>query len=333
MGQPIFEENGQDSFRGIDIMRAVRCSTSACPAGHMYLGGGKTQAGAQPDVRRAARLGVDLRDEEARDRVARLEGLLEELEKPRPGRPRAGTELVQAVVELYGAGLERIVSQLAEREDAPELADALAGDELISHLLLLHDLHPVPRSTREGARWTRSAPTSSRTGATWSWSLSTTAGAAAHGGSCGGCPSSTATLKLAIEDAIHKAARMWPIEAEGVVEERPALLQIEDVRPKRDWAEVARPELASGESLLEQVDGEPVLFLKLAKSLYAYRPDCLLPRVARGRGGGGGRGGLPGLRTRYDVRRAGRSLDGSALQLAPVPLLDDGNGAMKVALA
>jgi hydrogenase large subunit len=42
-GQPIFEENGQDSFRGIDIMRAVRSFDPCLPCGvHMYLGGGKT---------------------------------------------------------------------------------------------------------------------------------------------------------------------------------------------------------------------------------------------------------------------------------------------------
>ena len=43
MGQPIFEENGQDSFRGIDIMRAVRSFDPCLPCGvHMYLGKGKT---------------------------------------------------------------------------------------------------------------------------------------------------------------------------------------------------------------------------------------------------------------------------------------------------
>jgi len=42
-GMPIFEENGQDSFRGIDIMRAVRSFDPCLPCGvHMYLGGGKT---------------------------------------------------------------------------------------------------------------------------------------------------------------------------------------------------------------------------------------------------------------------------------------------------
>jgi len=39
---PIFEENGRDNFKGIDIMRAVRSFDPCLPCGvHMYLGGGK----------------------------------------------------------------------------------------------------------------------------------------------------------------------------------------------------------------------------------------------------------------------------------------------------
>jgi len=42
-GQPIFEENDQENFRGIDIMRAVRSFDPCLPCGvHMYLGKGKT---------------------------------------------------------------------------------------------------------------------------------------------------------------------------------------------------------------------------------------------------------------------------------------------------
>jgi hydrogenase large subunit len=41
-GSPIFEENGPDDFRGIDIMRAVRSFDPCLPCGvHMYLGNGK----------------------------------------------------------------------------------------------------------------------------------------------------------------------------------------------------------------------------------------------------------------------------------------------------
>ncbi|MCX2969196.1 nickel-dependent hydrogenase large subunit [Streptomyces sp. TRM70308] len=40
---PIFEENGPENFKGIDIMRTVRSFDPCLPCGvHMYLGGGKT---------------------------------------------------------------------------------------------------------------------------------------------------------------------------------------------------------------------------------------------------------------------------------------------------
>jgi hydrogenase large subunit len=40
---PIFEENGPDDFRGVDIMRAVRSFDPCLPCGvHMYVGGGRT---------------------------------------------------------------------------------------------------------------------------------------------------------------------------------------------------------------------------------------------------------------------------------------------------
>ena len=42
-GTPIFEENGPDDFKGIDIMRVVRSFDPCMPCGvHMYLGNGKT---------------------------------------------------------------------------------------------------------------------------------------------------------------------------------------------------------------------------------------------------------------------------------------------------
>jgi hydrogenase large subunit len=51
---PIFEENGPDKFKGIDIMRAVRSFDPCLPCGvHMYLGNGK-----QLDVRHTPMFGV-----------------------------------------------------------------------------------------------------------------------------------------------------------------------------------------------------------------------------------------------------------------------------------
>ncbi|MER5388894.1 nickel-dependent hydrogenase large subunit [Saccharopolyspora sp. NPDC002686] len=41
-GMPIFEENGREDFKGIDIMRTVRSFDPCLPCGvHMYLGGGR----------------------------------------------------------------------------------------------------------------------------------------------------------------------------------------------------------------------------------------------------------------------------------------------------
>ncbi len=52
---PIFEENGPDNFKGIDIMRTVRSFDPCLPCGvHMYLGEGKTL-----DVRHSSMLGAD----------------------------------------------------------------------------------------------------------------------------------------------------------------------------------------------------------------------------------------------------------------------------------
>ena len=41
-GQPIFEENDREHFKGIDIMRTVRSFDPCLPCGvHMYLGAGQ----------------------------------------------------------------------------------------------------------------------------------------------------------------------------------------------------------------------------------------------------------------------------------------------------
>jgi nitrite reductase/ring-hydroxylating ferredoxin subunit len=76
-----------------------------------------------------------------------------------------------------------------------------------------------------------------------------------------------------------------------------------------------------------------VLFLKLTRSLYAYRPSCPGCRSSLADGAlDGAYVECPGCGKRYDVRRAGRSPDDPDLHLEPVPLLHDGNGGLKVAL-
>ena len=79
----------------------------------------------------------------------RVETLLSELRAS--GDPVAASkaeELVRLLMELYGAGLERIVEIVVADERTDALAAAFADDPLVASLLALHDLHPVPIETR-----------------------------------------------------------------------------------------------------------------------------------------------------------------------------------------
>ena len=289
-------------------------------------------------------------DRQARDRVGRVETLLEELETlPDPEVRERAMEVVEALLDLYGEGLSRVVERIAERDDG-ELAQALSGDELVSHLLLLHDLHPVPLEQRVRAGLEEVRPyLESHGGDVELLEIVDGVARLRLEGSCSGCPSSTMTLKLAIEDAIHKAAPdLRAIEAEGAVQPPPpppGLLQLEVSEAVREqpthptdgqqaWAMAgAMPELSGGGLVVKRVSGEAVLFVRLNGTFYAYRPACpdcgeslehAALEAAQLR--------CATCRRRYDVRGAGRCVDDPDLHLEPVPLLVDDSGMVKVAL-
>jgi hypothetical protein len=78
------------------------------------------------------------------ERIARL---LEEIEATAgPGTWRKVEELVRRLVTLYGDGLRRVLA-LARQQGALDPA-RLCDDELVSSLLLLHGLHPLPCAER-----------------------------------------------------------------------------------------------------------------------------------------------------------------------------------------
>ena len=81
----------------------------------------------------------------------RIERMLDDLQASTdPETYVQAVELLRLVAELYGAGLARVV-ELASAQ-APDLVEALAGDELVASLLLVHGLHPETLSSRvEGA--------------------------------------------------------------------------------------------------------------------------------------------------------------------------------------
>jgi Fe-S cluster biogenesis protein NfuA len=155
---------------------------------------------------------------------ARIEALLGEVETLPEGRGReVALELVQELVELYGDGLARVVERADER-----LVAELVDDELVAHLLLLHGLHPVALEERVRGALDEMRPyLESHGGGVELVGVQEGVVSLRLEGTCNGCPSSMATLKLAIEEAVRKAAPdVEAIEADGVVERETALLQI-----------------------------------------------------------------------------------------------------------
>ena len=79
-----------------------------------------------------------------RESAARIDMLL-------AGVGDGGEELVRTVADLYGAGLQRMLELLHESGVLTDDAlDALAGDDLVAGLLLVHGLHPHDAATRVG---------------------------------------------------------------------------------------------------------------------------------------------------------------------------------------
>jgi Fe-S cluster biogenesis protein NfuA/nitrite reductase/ring-hydroxylating ferredoxin subunit len=279
---------------------------------------------------------VLLDDKGLQERVTRMEALLGEIETlSDPNARSKAAEVVGVLLELYGEGLARMMEVVAEREERERTFDAFAEDELVSHLLLLHGLHPLDLETRVVRALEEVRPYLLSHGGNVEL-LGVEEGVARlrMQGSCSGCPSSTVTLKLAIEEAIQKTAPdLERIQAEGVAEEPrptiiagPTLRKKEKKRPQEDgasWTVVGGlPQLSSGGVLVKDVSGEPVLFLKLGDDFYAYRhlcPGCG-ESLERGRLDGAELA-CSGCSHRYDVRRAGRCLDDSQLHMEPIPLL------------
>lgn len=127
-------------------------------------------------------------DAAARELVARVEALLDDVDEP-------ALPAVAAVVELYGEGLARIMASV------DGAGDACARDELVSHLLMLHDLHPVPVDERVRAAIEAAGGDAEL--------VSIDAGVVrlrAKAGGCASCAASAGTKRQAIEEAIARAA-------------------------------------------------------------------------------------------------------------------------------
>lgn len=78
-------------------------------------------------------------------RLGRLDDLLGRLESTSGPTVDGAMEAIGLLTEIYGEALARIMDRVA---GMPGMADALTADELVGHLLVLHQVHPRPIDDR-----------------------------------------------------------------------------------------------------------------------------------------------------------------------------------------
>jgi Fe-S cluster biogenesis protein NfuA/nitrite reductase/ring-hydroxylating ferredoxin subunit len=287
--------------------------------------------------------------------VQRIQDLQERLEASGdPATREVADALVSAVVQMYGAGLERIVDLLAGAGEAGrEIAAALSDDDLVATLLLIHDLHPVPLEDRVQAALDSVRPYMESHGGNVELVSVVDGVATIHlRGSCSDCAASTVTLELAIKQALEEAAPdLDGLEVLGVAPQTaggPGLPMVTSgaatgmelpvvmsgPAPQPSWVEVQSVSgLADGAMAAVSIAGSDLVVANVDGTLLAYRDrcaECGAP-VHEGQLADGALA-CPECKRSFFLPRAGRSLDDDHMQLEPVPLLRDA-GRVKVALA
>jgi Fe-S cluster biogenesis protein NfuA/nitrite reductase/ring-hydroxylating ferredoxin subunit len=284
--------------------------------------------------------------------MEKIEGLIRNIETlPDPEARASAVALVTALMEFHGAGLDRMMEIIADSgEVGYGVFDRFAADDLVGSLLLLYGLHPLSLETRVAQALDKVRPyLDSHGGNVEVLAIADGVVRLRMQGSCKSCPSSSMTLKLAIEEAIYAVAPdVVSIEAEGVQEETPAsgFVQIgkssnggdangngNHQSAKHGWEDVNElSSLPQGTVQLMDVGGRSILFCRLGSTFYAYGKDC----PGCGRPLQGAQLQLtnlvcPNCGKQYDVMRAGRGLDQPSLHLEPFPLLFE-QGRARVAL-
>jgi Fe-S cluster biogenesis protein NfuA len=85
-----------------------------------------------------------------REDIQRIGGLVQEIESIADPAVRAATkDLLQSLMDLHGAALEKALEIVAEAgEPGMGIIDRLGGDSLVSSVLILYGLHPENIETR-----------------------------------------------------------------------------------------------------------------------------------------------------------------------------------------
>jgi Fe-S cluster biogenesis protein NfuA len=145
---------------------------------------------------------------EFRVHTERVEKLVSRLESSKDPELRAiALELVQCVMELHGAALDRMLGSISQTSAGEAALDVALQDDLVSSVLLLHGLHPETMETRVLRALDKVRPYLHSHGGDVEF-LNVTDGVVRLKllGSCGSCPSSSVTLKNAVEEALYEAA-------------------------------------------------------------------------------------------------------------------------------
>ena len=155
------------------------------------------------------------------NQMQRVEELVEAIETWADPNLRAkAVELVQALMDFHGAGIDRMMEITAEAGAAGyAIFDDFAKDDLVGNMLLLYGLHPLDLETRVVQALDKVRPSLNlHEGGVELISISEGIVHLSLQGNCDGCASSAATLKQTIETAIYAAAPdVAAIEVEGVV--------------------------------------------------------------------------------------------------------------------
>jgi Fe-S cluster biogenesis protein NfuA/nitrite reductase/ring-hydroxylating ferredoxin subunit len=266
--------------------------------------------------------------------IGRVQALQAQIEGLDPVARGLAEELVSAVVQMYGAGLERIMEAVG---DSPDIRAALMDDGVVASLLLIHDLYPVPLEKRVAEALERVRPYMESHGG--DVELIGVIDGVAHlrlQGSCRSCAASSATLELAVRQALEEAAPdLHGMEVDGVVEPAPEPLGTPlPMAAPPSWFDLdGVASLGPEEFVGAEVAGTPLVIANVEGTLLAYRDRCA-SCGGELHGGELSSGALrcPACGRSYFLPRAGRSLDDEQLQLDPVPLLRE-NGNVRVALS
>jgi len=272
--------------------------------------------------------GGDFDDSHWRSAGERIQALLEACAADTPAAQARAEQLVREVVDLYGAALIKVMAAV----DDPVLADRLAADDLIGSLLLVHGVHPHDLTERVSRALDGVRPyLGSHGGDVELLGIADGVVRLSFSGSCKSCPSSAATLELAVEDAVRTAApEIESVEAVAAASSE-SVIPVDSLMSRvhagehapTTWYPVPElDELTAGEVAGFALGDTVVLACRVGEAVLAYLDLC--PECTHSLAGASLSGTVlscPQCHAGFDVVHAGIGVGEAARNLWPVPVL------------